>query len=410
MKYLKKASSPPRLVALLAGAMLLGFVFQSALAAGTTAGNTIDNTANLTYLVGGVDPTGGTGINSTSASFVVDEKINLTVAGGVTTSVLPGATAQATAFTVTNDANSPLDFGLSVVEGIGGDQFNPVAASCIAYEDNQTLGTLGVYDANDTATFVNELPADATRTVFVVCNIPSTGVVDTDTALVALVATARGDFTGPNNSYAATPAALGAVVVDLGAANTANVDIVFADSAGTDDGPGRDAAHSARNTYQITSAILGVSKTFTLLCDPVNGIANQKNIPGAMVRWTIQVTNSGSASASLSNIADTLVNMTHETSLAVPVSAATCVDGAGASGFSIASTSATADARPLGGTAGVMTNAADADGATIAGAGKTITIDFANALPGGTVGATTWTAGEVKPTEVVTVIFNALID
>jgi hypothetical protein len=409
MKYFNITSSPPKLVAPLFGAMLLGLVSQSALAAGTTAGNTIDNTANLTYLVGGVDPTGGTGINSTSASFVVDEKINLTVAGGVTTSVLPGATAQATAFTVTNNSNSPLDFSLSVVDGILGDQFNPVAASCVAYEDNQTLGTLGVYDANDTATFVNELPADATRTVFVVCNIPSTGVVDTDTALVALVATARGDFTGPNNSYAAT-AGLGAVINDLGAANTANVDIVFADAAGTDDGPGRDAAHSARNTYQINSAILGLTKTSTLLCDPVNGVANQKNIPGAMVRWTIQVTNSGTASATLSNITDTLVNMTHETSLAVPVSAATCVDGAGASGFSIASTSASADARPLGGTAGVMTNAADADGATIAGAGKTIDINFADALPGGTVGGTTWTAGEVKPTEVVTVIFNALID
>jgi len=106
----------------LSGAALFGLVSQGALAAGTTAGTSISNSASLGYSVGGV---GQTAITATSAAFLVDEKVNLTVAGGVTTNVVPGSTAQATAFTVTNNSNSPLDFTLAVTSAIAGDNFDP---------------------------------------------------------------------------------------------------------------------------------------------------------------------------------------------------------------------------------------------------------------------------------------------
>ena len=125
-----KTSISTRLTALLVGAALFGLVSQRALAAGTTAGTSISNSAALSYSVGAVAQTP---INTTSAAFLVDEKVNLTVAGGVTTNVVPGSTAQATAFTVTNNSNSPLDFTLAVTSAIAGDNFDPTA--CSAFVD-----------------------------------------------------------------------------------------------------------------------------------------------------------------------------------------------------------------------------------------------------------------------------------
>ena len=47
-------TSPPRVVALLFGAAMLGLVSQSALAAGTASGTVVTNLAKLSYTVGGV--------------------------------------------------------------------------------------------------------------------------------------------------------------------------------------------------------------------------------------------------------------------------------------------------------------------------------------------------------------------
>lgn len=74
-----RTSSPTRLAALLAGAALFGLVSQSALAAGTASGTTINNLAKLSYSVGGTaqneicsSPTGnGTGNGGTSGTTCV---------------------------------------------------------------------------------------------------------------------------------------------------------------------------------------------------------------------------------------------------------------------------------------------------------------------------------------------------
>ena len=102
---------------------LLLIVPQFSWAAGTSAGTAITNTVTLSYSLGVVPQAD---IPAASIAFLVDEKINLTVAGGVTTNVVPGSTAQATAFTVSNNSNSALDFALAVTNVIGGDQFRPL--------------------------------------------------------------------------------------------------------------------------------------------------------------------------------------------------------------------------------------------------------------------------------------------
>jgi hypothetical protein len=413
-----KTSISTRLAALLVGAALFGLVSQSALAAGTTAGTSISNSASLSYSVGTVAQTP---INTTSAAFLVDEKVNLTVAGGVTTNVVPGSTAQATAFTVTNNSNSPLDFTLAVTSGIAGDNFDPTA--CSAFVDVNSNGT---YEPLiDTATYIDEMPdsgAGSTQTVFAVCDIPPSAA-NTNTGLVGLVATARGNFTGANGIYVATVGSVGNALTETAGGDTVgSVDIVFADDAssapGADDtvnaghGVGiRNAAASARNTYSVLTAALTVTKTATLLCDPLNGLAvsGAKNIPGAMTQWAISVTNTGSAAATLTTITDTLsatlaMDPGQAAGLTVPTNAATCVAGPGTLGFEVTASAA----RNIGGAALVTTHyfttANDADG--VENNAGTVMATFATMLPADGGHAT---AGLLNAGETVTVIFNTIV-
>jgi len=129
----------------------------------------------------------------------------------------------------------------------------------------------------------------------VTCNIPSE-VTNGNTGLVALVATARTNDGAPT---------LGGTLTETDTA-TSGIDIVFADGAGSDD-VARDAAHSAQNTYTVTTAVLSVAKTVATICDPFNGATNPKNIPGAYVRYAITVSNaSATTAATLTQVTDTL--------------------------------------------------------------------------------------------------------
>src|SRR5881398_271395 len=167
-----------------------GLAATPAFAAGTTAGSTITNTVTVNYQVGGVAQ------NAVSATdnLIVDRKINLVVAqlGTTTTSVSPGQTSAVTGFTVTNSSNATLDFALALSQSAGGtaahggtDDFNVSHVKLYLDTDNS-----GTYNAGDTLiTYLDEIAADATKTVFVVSDVPlgkSTGAV----ANVRLTATA----------------------------------------------------------------------------------------------------------------------------------------------------------------------------------------------------------------------------
>jgi|WetSurMetagenome_2_1015567.scaffolds.fasta_scaffold44487_3 hypothetical protein len=403
-----KASISTRLAALLFGAALFGLVSQSALAL-TASGTSITNQASLAYSVGGV---GQTAIPSNIVSFLVDEKINLTVTGGITTSVVPGSTAQATAFTVTNLSNSALDFNLAVTSVISGDNFDPTA--CSAFVENGVTG--GYQPAQDTATFIDELGAGLSATVYAVCSIP-VGATNTQTGLVGLTATARGTFTGPNGTYVATGGSVGALINQTVVADTAgSVDIVFADGAGTEDAA-RDAAHSAHNTYLVATAALTVSKTGVALCDPSNATSTPKSIPGGITQWTITISNGAAgAPATLTSITDTLANVAatvmdpgQAAGITVPTAvAATCAPGPGPYGFKVT----VPVARVLGGslagsgTTSYFTTTSTADGIDFAS--PLITATFATILPiDGATGHAT--AGLLNAGESVTIIFNTVM-
>lgn len=272
-------------------AWLLLIAPQIGWAAGTTAGTTISSSATLAYRLGVVAQPN---ITST-ATLLVDEKVNLTMIGGVTTSVASGSTAQSTAFTVTNNANSTLDFSLAVTSAIVGDNFDPTACSAFV----ESGATAGYQAAQDIATFIDELPADATKTVYMVCNIPAT-LVNGNTGLVGLTATAQGNFNA--TGYVASAAVLGGAIAQTAGANTTNVDIVFTDVAGTED-IARDAKHSARNTYSVDLPSLVITKTVASVLDP-NGTAVL--MPGAVMTYQIAAAISGTGTITNLVITDPL--------------------------------------------------------------------------------------------------------
>jgi uncharacterized repeat protein (TIGR01451 family) len=276
----------------------------AAYAAGTTANSTISNTATVSYSVGG---TAQTPVSNTPTIFTVDRKVVFRVdetAPIATTSVAPGQSAAVTTFTVSNTSNATMDFGLSVpAQQAGGpgahsntDNFDVTAPTIYA----DTNGN-GVYDAGtDVAiTFLDEVLADTSRTVFIVANIP-TGRATGDVAAVSLLAQAR-------DGGAAS--VQGAVSAATAGANTAAMDTVLADTAYDALNTASDGLGTAKDDYTVSAANVTVTKVVRVIEDPINTIvsgnaANAKMIPGATIEYCIIVGNTGAATATLGTITD----------------------------------------------------------------------------------------------------------
>ena len=105
--------------------------------------------------------------------------------------------------------------------------------------------------------------------MFVVSSIPG-GQASGTVAVVTLTATAT-ELGGAALSQSA------------GADVAATVQTVFADGAGDTDAA-RDAAFSDSSGFLVQGATVTVTKTETIISDPVNGGTNPKHIPGAIVR------------------------------------------------------------------------------------------------------------------------------
>jgi uncharacterized repeat protein (TIGR01451 family) len=356
-----KTSVITRLVALLFGAALFGLATQSTLAAPTAAGSTISNTATLEYKVGGVDqnsidssPTGNSGANTCTTTacvgtgtglataFLVDYKVDVLVLGGTFTNPTSGEAAGTNTatpgayvtFTVQNLSNAPTDFQLTA-----SDITAPVAVGAalgnkypsVGQPINDTFDSTGLalfqeaggagLGAGDTALLGagNKISLAAagsagdTATIYVASAIPL-GTLDGAVSIIELAAQAHWQSSLP--VWAPSAAANGNVAAVAGgtivatAGGTPNnagttVDIVFADATDAYN-TASDGIDIAYDAYLVQSAALSVTKTVALLCDPVNGPTNPKNIPGAAVQYAITITNTGSTSATLGQINDAL--------------------------------------------------------------------------------------------------------
>lgn len=294
-KGARKMKQKPKLVmfALLLGAILAVLIPQQAMALGTASGTNINNSATVDYQVGGVDQAA---ITSNTASFVVDNKVDITVASVSNATVVPGSNDQVLVLSVSNTGNTTQGYSVAVTGGT--DDFD--MTNVRIYLDVNGDGAL---DGGDTlyslGTNISDIAADGSIQVLIVADTPLT-TSDGEAAVYNLIATTldAGTTTVTAN--------------DSASADDPNVvQVVWADGAGSDDAA-TDGKHSADGTYTVTSAALTVSKTSAVESDPINGTTNPKAIPGATVRYTITVQNTGSSDATSVVLVDaTPVNTTY---------------------------------------------------------------------------------------------------
>lgn len=282
-------------------------VSQQSLAAGTAAGTSITNTATVNYQVGGVSQAS---INSNTAQFVVDNKVNLLVERLDTAAVpvTPGGSNFVTAFRLTNLGNKAQGFVFNGSAAGTGDANTPTTTTNPFGSPNDTFQMLGTGTyvesvagcssstgapgfgaATDTARSVATLAPDTCIYVYIVANADTiaNGAVNGAVSVVRLSAEARAATT------------LAALTQTTGADTALTEDIVFADAA-------RDATEAVDSAYVVSSATLAVAKTSTVVSDPFNNTTNPKAIPGAVMEYAIELTNSGGANATGVVITDTL--------------------------------------------------------------------------------------------------------
>lgn len=381
---LSRKGFKPALLAL----AIAGSVFAGQAQAATASGVQISNTASLSYTVGGVTQTA---VASGAATFVVDTLVSMTITPQPTyTTVVPNATSQVTKFILSNTGNSTVNEILSATVLANGVSVyskttNFAPTGCISYQDSNANGTYEA--ASDTQTYVSNLAAGSSVAVFVVCSIP-VGQVNNDFGAVSLTVQASTAGAGA----AGTP-----LVASTGAKTLGVVSTVFGDAAGTDD-LANDGKLSARSGFLVQSASLTMNKSVAVWCDPVNGATNPKLFPGSFAQYTIAVSNASTATASatLSNVTDTLVSqLAFDANLVqATTGCATPTSGAG-KGVKISC---------VGGSRACATTPIYVTTSTVV-SGQTLNANLGTLLP--VEGS--YVAGEVKPGETVNVIFNAVV-
>lgn len=357
----------------------------------TPACTQITNQASLSFSVGGIPQTA---INSNTASFYVGVKVDVIVSNqdGANVSITPGQ-KKALKFTVTNNGNAVHDYVLNYEAapngtpspyGGGNDSFNGTTIGI--YVD--TNGN-GLYDdgIDLVSTTIDNLAPLGTTTYFVVYNASDLSASNGSIAVYYLLAETKWADGSNISQGSATPTSAQAGGACDG---TRTIDVVFGDGDGAGSDIARDAKHSDDGAFIVSSANISVTKSVTVISDPVNGTTNPKAIPGAIVEYSIAINNSGGASAILTTITDVINNNLKIVSTA-----------------NEASWTVTGSTRAT--TSGTLTaDLNNADGLTHSNP----------ANPGGTVTATmttilsaegTYSNGELKSGETVTIKFKAEI-
>jgi uncharacterized repeat protein (TIGR01451 family) len=262
-------------------ALALGLSNQ-ALAVGVAAGTSIDNTAEVTYSIGATNATATSNTVSLTVAEILDVVVTLqTPSVGVTA----GATQQELVYRVSNTGNGPETFRLVMTSVLGGDDFDPVAATPAIYFDTDASGDLSpgdtpyVVGTNDPV-----LNADAFVTVLVVNDIPA-AVVDGNRGFSRLTADARTGTGTPGTNYAGQGV------------------------GGTDAVVGTTGADSeVSGQYLVSSVTLGVAKTQVV----IDQFGGARPVPGARINYSIAVNATGSGTATGAVFSDNIpVNTTY---------------------------------------------------------------------------------------------------
>ena len=238
-----------------------------ALAAGTAAGTSISNQANVSFVISGVPGS----VQSNPAAFLVGEILDPNVTRqSSTVSVSAGDTNRVLLFRLTNTGNGSETFPLTIDNLVAGDDFDPQAAAPAIYFDSDASGDLTAADvayvpgSNDPT-----LAPDASIGVLLVNNIP--------------VATADGAL-GRSRLHARAATGTG----------TPGTSFPGQGSGGTDAVAGANGGQAeAFGEYLVGDVQVSLAKSVTVI-DPAGGTTA---VPGARLNYQIVVSVTGSGTA-----------------------------------------------------------------------------------------------------------------
>ncbi|MEM6475833.1 MAG: hypothetical protein AAF687_06670 [Pseudomonadota bacterium] len=292
-----------QLLGTVSAAALIVMSSAPAMAEGIRAGTDITNTVTVTYEVGDVVQTPETDTDV----FAVDRRVNVTVSAvDSPKTVNPGEENAYLTFDVTNLSNDVIDLDLDAVLTSGTQaDINGNSATFTIYEDTNNDGVFDINDDN-VITFLDEVEADAVERVFVVSDIELTAS-NLDEFDVTLTADAHEADTGADGD-GNDDNTLGAELTESSGDSTDQdvVDTVLADGAGATDNA-NEGDFSAEGTFVVSAAEVEVTKSSSVVSDPVNLTNNPKAIPGAVIKYCIAVVNpTGGALATDISVVDSL--------------------------------------------------------------------------------------------------------
>ena len=266
-------------------ALLLG---QQAMAIGTDAGTSIDNTVNVDYDVGGIDQTDLT----STVSFVVDRRVDFTLTqlGGALVPVIPGQNDAFFDLLLTNTSNSTLDFNLVLDQaGVVTVRGVPDTADMTAAE--YAVSALPVSGGDPVPLqggpqYVDELLEDDAIRIRVWGDAALT-LLNGQVAGIQIDATAAEPGTG---------GAEGAPLVDGLPNGDLTIENVFADA-------GNDGVEIQTDGFIVVTAALLVTKSYAVIA---GDLGSGLPIPGATVEYTVTIVNSSVTAADAVLFTDTI--------------------------------------------------------------------------------------------------------
>ena len=249
------------------------FAAESALAVGTPVGTTIENTATVSFDLGGTPVSVDT--NTTTITVVERLDVNVTVQAAQVL-VTPGESGRSILFRLTNTGNGSEAFVLDVDSALAGDDFDPVPAVPSVYVDSDGSGDFNAGDVAYDNASPPVLAADASLDVLVVNDIPGTAS-NGNAGLTQLTATAVTGSGAPGDEF-------------MGQGD-GGVDAI----AGTTGGLASDIGE-----YLVSEVTISVVKA-QAVADPFGG---SEPVPGATITYTVTVEVQGGGTATASLVRD----------------------------------------------------------------------------------------------------------
>jgi uncharacterized repeat protein (TIGR01451 family) len=257
----------------------------------------VSNTATLNYAVNGIDQTAITDKNT----FYVDRKVvfSMTRTGDAVQSINANGTREFTeTYTVQNDSNAPI--GIKLPATLTSSTMTATGGTTASDPDNNGFYTLAKGDAN-TGTTTDTLTITVTTTL--TDDDITSGEVKYDLTITAVEPEDVAAVAG-SDTTAGTPAVTAGDAIVITPATTEwnglLLQTVGITIVGDDDNSG--SLRSEPKTYTINKPIVSLVKTALVTKDPITGElvvgGNQpKAIPGATIRYSLVVTNTGKAEA-----------------------------------------------------------------------------------------------------------------